>query len=951
MSSGSPPARAACSSFIGRLAAFAAAPILGLALLTSLAAAQTASFAGRVLDATSRRPIPDAVVELEGTLRIAIADSLGRYRLPLPAPGPYVVRVRRIGYAPARFPVTATGDAEQPLDLLLAGASLRLPNVTVTADPSSRARGELGTASVVGRDAIANQTAASLQGILELTPGVPLQPPGLDGLQQIALRTIPTTFGEAGRGDATDVGSFGTLIILDGVPLSNNANLQTLGTRGELAVQSSSGGGIDLRTIPAATLERVEVIRGVPSARWGDLTQGAIVVDTRAGAFAPELLGRWDANSGELALQGGRDAGARHTMAGNLNVARTRLRPGVRDDEAMRVTSRLAHRLRLPARADFADSADVADDRLVSDTRAEWTQLLLDAPEDAAVRPGYANESQDATFRLSNRTRVGRLGRPALELTSALTYTRQRSATQQLRNRGALPFTDRTTEGTSEGRFVGGDYLSRVTVDGDPWLLYHRAELSTPAQALAFGHELRAGVELRREWNRGPGVQFDIETPPQVTYTGAQGFDRPFRYGDVPPLPTSAFYVDDRVTRALAGGMALDAQFGVRLDMLHRGQWWLSKPRDAALQPRASLQLAPRPWLRLRTSGGTTAKTPTLGQLYPAPQWFDVANVNRYTTDPRERFALLTTFRRDPTNPDLGLARATKAEAGVEMDLGRRGASLSFVAFRDRTRGGVALSRVPGFILRDRYDVIPQPGQPPIVVQPPTGADTVPILVDRPGNVLALANRGLELSLALPTIPRVNLRADVQAARVTSRLTNSALDLLGHQRPFTDFQNDTTIARMPYWNGYTVEGKRSIVTTRLVHQQPAIGLVVTGTVQAIFDDESRDIAARDTLAWAGYLTRAGRVVPVPLAERGSAQYADIRRGRGGIIEAPIRRAGDWLLSVQVSKTLPSDGRLSFYAFNATDREGKYASAGASARLHAPLRFGAEVSMPARAWWR
>ena len=918
--------------------------------LPSLAGAQSASLVGRVVDATTRRPVPAAIVELEGTVRTVLADSLGRYRLALPAPGPYVVRVRRIGYAPARVPVTVTAAAEQALDLLVASASLRLPNVTVTADPASRARGELATASVIGRDAIANQTAASLQGILELTPGVPLQPPGLDGLQQIALRTIPTTFGEAGRGDATDVGSFGTLVILDGVPLSNNANLQTLGARGELSVQSSSGGGIDLRTIPAAMLERVEVIRGVPSARWGDLTQGAIVVDTRAGEFAPELLGRWDPNSGELALQGGRDAGTRHTLAGNLNVARTRLRPGIRDDEAMRVTSRLAHRLRVPARGGASHILE-GDDRLTSDTRVELTQLLLDAPEDTEVRPGYANRSRDAMLRLSNRMRVGRVGRAALELTSAMAYTRQRSSTQQLLNRGALPFTDRTTEGTSEGRFVGGDYLSRVAVDGDPWLLYHRAEASAPAHAFSLEHALRAGAELRREWNRGPGVQFDIETPPQVSYTGAQGFDRPFRYDAVPPLPTSAFYVDDRVTRALPGRMALDAQLGARLDMLHRGRWWLSRPRDAVLQPRMSLQVATRPWMRLRASGGSTAKSPTLGQLYPAPQWFDVANVNRYTNDPRERFALLTTFRRDPTNPDLGMARATKAEAGVEVDLGRRGASLSIVAFRDRTRGGVALDRVPGFILRDRYAVIPQPGQPPIVVQPPEGADTVPILVDRPGNVLALANRGLELSLALPAIPRINVRADVQAARVTSRLTNSALDLLGHQRPFTDFQNDTSIARMPYWNGYTVEGKRSIVTTRLVHQQPSIGLVVTGTVQAIFDDESRDIAARDTLAWAGYLTRAGQVVPVPVAERGSAEYADIRRARGGIIEAPIRRAGDWLLSVQVSKTLPSDGRLSFYAFNATDRVGKYASAGADARLQAPLRFGAEVSMPMRTWWR
>ena len=40
-------------------------------------------------------------------------------------------------------------------------------------DPAGRARGELGTASVIGSEAIRNQTAASLAGILELDLDTP----------------------------------------------------------------------------------------------------------------------------------------------------------------------------------------------------------------------------------------------------------------------------------------------------------------------------------------------------------------------------------------------------------------------------------------------------------------------------------------------------------------------------------------------------------------------------------------------------------------------------------------------------------------------------------------------------------------------------------------------------------------------------------------------------------
>src|SRR5690606_12318654 len=107
--------------------------------------------------------------------------------------------------------------------------------------------------------------------------GVVLQPPGLDGIQQLSLRASPISGGSTSLtdSDAGNLSAFGTLLVVDGVPLSNNANLQSLGSRSEVSFAGTAGVGIDLRRIPATTIERVEVLRGVPSARWGDLTHGA----------------------------------------------------------------------------------------------------------------------------------------------------------------------------------------------------------------------------------------------------------------------------------------------------------------------------------------------------------------------------------------------------------------------------------------------------------------------------------------------------------------------------------------------------------------------------------------------------------------------------------------------------------------------------------------------------
>ena len=241
--------------------------------------------------------------------------------------------------------------------------------------------------------------------------------------------------------------------MLDGVPISNNANLQSLGARGELSFASAAGGGIDLRRIPAATLERVEVIRGVPSARFGDLTQGVVLVDTRAGVVPPEARLRFDARTVEGTVLGGARLFPGQTGTASVNLARTRLAPGTRDDVGSRISGQLAHRF--------------ASDRLTLDTRIDAFQVLQDEPA-TPVFPDVAARSRDNGLRVSERARY-RLGRSSgLEWTAAFEGDRQRSFTQAPRLRGAMPFTNRLTEGTQDGKFIGGVYVARVDVDGDP---------------------------------------------------------------------------------------------------------------------------------------------------------------------------------------------------------------------------------------------------------------------------------------------------------------------------------------------------------------------------------------------------------------------------------------------------------------------------------------------------
>jgi hypothetical protein len=126
--------------------------------------------------------------------------------------------------------------------------------------------------------------------------------------------------------------------------------------------------------------------------------------------------------------------------------------------------------------------------------------------------------------------------------------------------------------------------------------------------------------------------------------------------------------------------------------------------------------------------------------------------------------------------------------------------------------------------------------------------------------------------------------------------------------------------------------------------------VVTATIQAFLHETQQTLAGVDTLAFAGYITRSGELVAVPAEQRTDPQYADLRLPRNGILVEPRHGATTWLLSLQVSKTLPLGGRFSFYAYNALDRQGSFGSLTVTQRLFDPVRFGVELSMPLGLAW-
>lgn len=879
--------------------------VTGSLLLARAAMAQQSpalAISGRVLEGSTGLPIVGATVTIEERDAHALTDSLGRFTIHRLAPGAVTIRARRLGWAPARSSVLLFDRDLTDVVLRLAHNALSLREVRVTADRNGQVRGQLGTGSVIDRDAIRTLGAASLAGVLELIPGTVLQPPGLDASQQISLRAVPIAPSGIGGGaanaprrSAEQFGAFGTQVIVDGVPLSNNANLQSLGPRAELSISSVAGGGVDLRRIPAATLERVEVIRGVASARFGDLTNGVILVETRAGRVAPEVQVRSDPNTLEASLVGGTEFAGAQALSATANATRTRLLPGLIGDQAQRFTLQLAHRLRVGGAGGERSANPAAGGReITADTRLDLFALEEQSPESPTI-PGSSSYAHNRGFRLTERLRR-RSDRLTLSLTAGLDHMTQNAYTQESILRGASPFTSALTAGRHEGKFVQGQYLAKVKVDGTPTFAYARAEASIAGRGDAIGDQTVFGTELRSEGSGGPGLQFDPEFPPSTTFDGVAGYDRPRRYDDVPRMSLASAYVDRTFRRRLAG-MLVEAQGGLRFDALFVGAGFPGSRRDAMLAPRLNVIVRPTPAVAFRAGAGRFAKMPALGDLSPGPQYNDVVNVNYFANNPAERLAVLTTYLFDRSSPSLGFSRLDRGEVGVDLRFADGQGALSVIAYADALRGGVAIAERYATVRRNHYALggpPPGSGQKPTIIEPPISVDTVPVLVDTPTNNTASDARGVEIVASFPEVPHLRLRIETQAQYATDRVRTQDVEF---GRPFTDFQQGTG-ARSPFWDPTTRAGERLLLTTRLVYHQPSLGLVITGTVQNFLLLARHDEGGTDTLSFAGYIDRQGQLTRVAPAVRTQPQYADLRRTRTGFLTSSVNSPREWLFNLR-----------------------------------------------------
>ncbi|RZK41866.1 MAG: TonB-dependent receptor [Hymenobacter sp.] len=228
-----------------------------LVLATSAAFAQSRSLSGQVLDAAGRPVIGATVVEKNTNNGIG-TDANGRFVLRARTAQPRLV-VSALGYT------TQEISAEGPtIAVHLAEASTTLEGVQVV---GSRSLNRTVTDSPSPVDIIDVQQVTAKTGQLDVNQLLQFVAPSFNSNRQTgadgADHVDPATL----RGLGPDQ----TLVLVNGKRWHQSSLINLFGTRGR------GNTGTDLNTIPAASIERIEILRDGASAQYGsDAIAGVI---------------------------------------------------------------------------------------------------------------------------------------------------------------------------------------------------------------------------------------------------------------------------------------------------------------------------------------------------------------------------------------------------------------------------------------------------------------------------------------------------------------------------------------------------------------------------------------------------------------------------------------------------------------------------------------------------
>lgn len=837
-----------------------------------------------ILDKTGE-PLSGATMQLVQSGLWGISGKDGEVEIRNVPRLPVAYKVSMLGYKDVEGEICL--DGKDNVRILMEEESLSMREVVVVAQAG---QGGESTTSIIGRQALDHLQATSLKDILQLLPGgVSMKNPSLTSPGQFKVRTLASD----------DNATFGAAIIINGMPVSTNANMNTgLG----LSSISSGNSGADLRSIATDDIESVEIIRGVASAEYGDVSSGVMIVNKRIGVSDLNMKAR--IMPGIMQLHAGK--GFDIKSAGSLNIsadyARGTSDPRFLTDKYNRGILSLAHRKTL------LDKTWTLTTNIDLSYTGEWKGADPDEPE--AMKKFFS--SRDAfSLRLSHNgmLKLDKALARTLKYDVALSLSSDRIFNDRLVSVGSGAILDATKDGMYEGTPYPSSYETLSGTKSNPVMYWAKFSDLFYLNVGNMSNRFNVGAEWKIEGNRGIG-QYD-----KTLKFKAFAQDRIRRFCDIPYMNQISAYVEDNVVLTFSERRYpnITGQVGVRWTVV---QPWRNE-RMMALSPRLNIAVNPVRYLSLRLGYGISEKVPSLQDLYPSPDYYDFYNMS--VSDGQKSYYLYSTRVFDNKPVSIKTMRGTKYELGFDVRLDN-GMSFSVVGYHEKVSRGFGTDnsewKTLVFDVWNAADVT-FTGQKPIYDQQnPSRRDTVLYNLIRPGNPKSRRNRGIEFDFNFGKINATNTSFYLSGAWSETRSSSSNL---GYKLPVGEARNYGPVYVVYPESSYSFsENRRFSATLRVVQHIPAIRFIVSASAQCILYEYDHEVSSG---------TRPlGYIYGSEYIKFTEDQLDDIEFNFHGymlkdqifdtrISNVPVTWPAIWCLDMRVTKEIGDKAGFSFYANN------------------------------------
>ncbi len=938
------------------------------------------SMQGKVICRSTGEPVMMATVVVKELNIWATTSDQGEFILRNVPSGSYTLVVSCLGYIqhehPVSFPVK-----EEKVTILIDEATLAIEDVVVTAKEGRR----IASGSVIEQSAIQHVQPTDLSDVLQLLPGQTALNPDLSKPKQLTIREIIRKDGYI----SDNMASLGTLLIVDGAPVSNDANMQFLKTTGASGTGITAGfsttasGGTDVRQIAVDNIETIEVVRGIAGVENGDMLTGAVKVTMKKGKTPFTAKIKTDPGIKQFYAGKGLALGDK---AGTVNFDFDY----TQSFDDIRVKYQTFNRLNGGMVYNNTFFRDTRPLTFSLSTRASQTLDINKRDPDMLDIEDYEAREQGLMVNLNTKWALNSklLTNLNLMLSGDIQHQVGHEVTLEEIPSGAQPQPVALEPGENQVPILPSSYISDLKIDGRPYYYNARISGNRSFNMGSVVNNIVAGIEWRLFGNNGLGRVYDLSRPP-VPVGGSDA--RPRSYKDIPSLGQLAYYAEENLGIPL-GKTRLDLQAGLRFTNVQPDGMFRSAEEITMLDPRFNLRYTiidkgkqALSHFAIRGGYGLFSKAPSLLYLYPDKAYWDKTGLSYY--DPVAQsgtFVVTTKIFENPRNENLVPAINRKLEAGFDMKLWE--VDMNVTVYSEKMENGFSFEQYYDNFIFNKYTPPTQnglnlyfvPGSGVSYIDPVSGEevdlpivrDTVFVSFSYPANNNLTVKKGVEFTVDMGTIDVIRTSFIVDGAWMMVRRQSTISEL---SRPSTGSiggKEFPLVAVYPSGNGSI--DRRFNTNIRTITHIKELRMVASVTTQIIWmdhdqsiwdDPDGNPIFYTDPEVDDPYAdkTYPKYVDPIGYYDRQlvyhdfdrslavSRPYSDlIKRYNSPWYFAETGYPPYFVINFKLTKEITDKANFSFYANNITNHNPLLKQNGGApqvfSRRNPPLYFGAEVKI-------